>query len=109
MFDLEANKPIALRLIDTFNGRRLDLLEDVLHPEIPGPRNLSLPAHMLDNCLILRGADGYGEARLSRVFDARRHERYPAAVLVAKPEDDVVEGSSTSMRSRVGSLGGRVR
>jgi hypothetical protein len=33
MFDLEANKSIALRLIEVFNGRRLDLLEDVLHPE----------------------------------------------------------------------------
>ena len=33
MFDLEANKAVALRLIEVFNGRRLDLLEDVLHPE----------------------------------------------------------------------------
>jgi len=33
MFDLETNKAIALRLIEVFNGRRLDLLEDVLHPE----------------------------------------------------------------------------
>jgi predicted ester cyclase len=33
MFDLEANKAIALRLVEGFNGRRLDLLEDVLHPE----------------------------------------------------------------------------
>jgi predicted ester cyclase len=37
MFDLEANKAIVLRLIeDVFNGRRLDLLEDVLHPEFRG-------------------------------------------------------------------------
>src|SRR4029077_3360445 len=33
MFDLEANKAVALRLVEVFNGRRLDLLEDVLHPE----------------------------------------------------------------------------
>jgi predicted ester cyclase len=33
MFDLEANEAIALRLVEVFNGRRLDLLEDVLHPE----------------------------------------------------------------------------
>jgi hypothetical protein len=26
MFDLEANKSIALRLVEVFNGRRLDLL-----------------------------------------------------------------------------------
>jgi FAD binding domain len=42
--------------------------------------------------LILRGADGYDEARFARVFNARRPERYPAALLVAESEDDVVEG-----------------
>ena len=36
MLDLETNKAIALRLIEVFNGRRLDLLEDVLHPEFHG-------------------------------------------------------------------------
>ena len=36
MFDLSANKAIALRLVEVFNGRRLDLLEDVLHPEFRG-------------------------------------------------------------------------
>jgi predicted ester cyclase len=34
--DLEANKAVALRLIEVFNGRRLDLLEDVLHREFRG-------------------------------------------------------------------------
>ena len=35
--DPEANKAIALRLVeDVFNGRRLELLEDVLHPEFRG-------------------------------------------------------------------------
>jgi predicted ester cyclase len=33
---LEANKSIALRLVELFNDRRLDLLEDVLHPEFRG-------------------------------------------------------------------------
>jgi hypothetical protein len=33
MFDLEANKAIALPLVEVFNGRRLKLLEDELHPE----------------------------------------------------------------------------
>jgi FAD/FMN-containing dehydrogenase len=47
---------------------------------------------MVDDRLILRGADGYDEARFARVFNARRPERYPAAVLVAESEDDVVEG-----------------
>jgi predicted ester cyclase len=36
MFDLETNKAIALRLVEVFNGRRLDLLEEVLHPEFHG-------------------------------------------------------------------------
>jgi predicted ester cyclase len=36
MFDLETNKAVALRLIEVFNSRRLDLLEDVLHPEFRG-------------------------------------------------------------------------
>src|SRR5215472_11576539 len=36
MSDLEANKAIVLRLIEVFNDRRLDLLEDVLHPEFRG-------------------------------------------------------------------------
>src|SRR5690242_21471203 len=31
--DPEENKAVALRLAEVFNGRRLDLLEDVLHPE----------------------------------------------------------------------------
>jgi ketosteroid isomerase-like protein len=34
--ELETNKAIVLRLIEVFNGRRLDLLEDVLHPEFRG-------------------------------------------------------------------------
>jgi predicted ester cyclase len=33
MLDLKANKAIALRLVEVFNGRQLELLEDVLHPE----------------------------------------------------------------------------
>jgi FAD/FMN-containing dehydrogenase len=42
--------------------------------------------------LIRRGAAGYEEARVGRVFNARRPERYPAAVLQAASEDDVVAG-----------------
>ena len=47
---------------------------------------------MVDDRLILRGADGYDEARFARVFNARRPERYPVAVLVAESENDIVEG-----------------
>jgi predicted ester cyclase len=38
MSDLETNKAIAQRLIEVFNSRQLDLLEDVLHPEFRGRR-----------------------------------------------------------------------
>ena len=47
---------------------------------------------MVNERLILRGAHGYDEARFARVFNARHPERYPAAVLVAESEFDVVEG-----------------
>ena len=36
MSNVEANKATALRLIEVFNSRQLDLLEDVLHPEFRG-------------------------------------------------------------------------
>jgi predicted ester cyclase len=36
MCDLETNKAVALRLIEVFNGRQLDQLGDVLHPEFRG-------------------------------------------------------------------------
>ncbi len=42
--DLETNKAIALRLVEVFNGRRLDLLEDVLHPEFRGRGISAFPA-----------------------------------------------------------------
>ncbi|GAA0941801.1 hypothetical protein GCM10009558_056440 [Virgisporangium aurantiacum] len=42
--------------------------------------------------LVLRGDDGYEEARVGRVFNARRPDRYPAAVLLAADDNDVVTG-----------------
>ena len=36
MVDVDTNKTVALRLIEVFNSRRLDLLDDVLHPEFRG-------------------------------------------------------------------------
>ncbi|WP_426592389.1 FAD-binding protein [Cellulomonas sp. McL0617] len=43
--------------------------------------------------LVLRGDDGYEEARVGRVFNARRPDRFPAAVLDAVDADDVVAGA----------------
>jgi FAD/FMN-containing dehydrogenase len=42
--------------------------------------------------LILRTEEGYEEARVARIYHARHPDRYPAAVLVAANERDVVEG-----------------
>ena len=42
--------------------------------------------------LVRRGEDGYEEARVGRVFNARRPDRFPAAVLEARDADDVVAG-----------------
>ena len=39
-----------------------------------------------------RGDPGYEDARIGRIFNARRPDRYPAAVLLAADEDDVVAG-----------------
>ena len=42
--------------------------------------------------IIWRSDTGYQEARVGRVFNSRRPERYPAAVLLAGSDDDVVAG-----------------
>ena len=42
--------------------------------------------------LLLRGEPGYEQARTGRIFNARRPDRFPAAVLEARCDDDVIEG-----------------
>ena len=42
--------------------------------------------------LLLRGDEGYEEARVGRIFNARRPGRYPAAVLEVADAQDVVAG-----------------
>jgi FAD/FMN-containing dehydrogenase len=44
-------------------------------------RRLILPAH-----------DGYEQARVGRIFNARRPQRYPAAILFAETDADIVAG-----------------
>ena len=46
----------------------------------------------LSDRLLLRGEKGYEEARIGRIFNARLPDRYPAAVLLAETEEDVVDG-----------------
>ena len=42
--------------------------------------------------LFLRGDPGYEQARTGRIFNARRPDRFPAAVLLAAGDDDVIAG-----------------
>jgi FAD/FMN-containing dehydrogenase len=42
--------------------------------------------------LLLRGEPGYEQARTGRIFNARRPDRFPAAVLLAASDGDVIEG-----------------
>jgi len=48
--------------------------------------------------LVLRGEPGYGQARVGRIFNARRPDRFPAAVLLAADDDDVIEGVRLAAR-----------
>jgi FAD/FMN-containing dehydrogenase len=50
------------------------------------------PRERLAGRLMLRGEPGYEQARVGRVFNARRPDRFPAAVLLAADEDDVIAG-----------------
>ena len=50
------------------------------------------PRERLAGRLVLRGEPGYEQARVGRVFNARRPDRFPAAVLLAADEDDVIAG-----------------
>jgi FAD/FMN-containing dehydrogenase len=42
--------------------------------------------------LVLRGEPLYEQARTRRIFNARRPDRFPAAVLLAESDNDVIEG-----------------
>jgi FAD/FMN-containing dehydrogenase len=42
--------------------------------------------------LLMRGEPGYEQARVGRIFNARRPDRFPAAVLEAVSDDDVIAG-----------------
>jgi FAD/FMN-containing dehydrogenase len=42
--------------------------------------------------LLMRGEPGYEQARVGRIFNARRPDRFPAAVLLAGNDDDVMMG-----------------
>ena len=56
------------------------------------PRPMTAAHGQLAGRLLLRGEPGYEQARVGRVFNARRPDRFPAAVLLAADEDDVIAG-----------------
>jgi FAD/FMN-containing dehydrogenase len=51
-----------------------------------------MSAQVTTGRLLLRGDDGYEEAPVGRIFNARRPDLYPAAILEAADEQDVVAG-----------------
>ena len=50
------------------------------------------PRERLAGRLLHRGEPGYEQARIGRIFNARRPDRFPVAVLLAADEDDVIAG-----------------
>jgi predicted ester cyclase len=89
MPDLNANKAIALRLVEVFNDRRLDLLEDVLHPEFRGRGISAFPP--------VDPEDGPGAQR-------KLYEMFYQAIPDARAEvlDVVAEGDKVVLVDRFG-------
>jgi predicted ester cyclase len=87
--DLEANKALILRLVEAFNDHRLDLVEEVLHPEIRG-----------------RGISAFPSVPLEVGTGARRrlYEMFYQALPDARVEvlDVVAEGDKVVILDRVG-------
>jgi FAD/FMN-containing dehydrogenase len=50
------------------------------------------PRGRLAGRLLLRGDPGYEQARVGPIFNARRPDRFPAGVLLARCDNDVIEG-----------------
>ena len=66
-------------------------------------------ANAYDGTLIVRGDDGYEQARRAAVWNARTPERYPDAIVLASSEADVVRAvSDTRLSSRRGAGAGRI-
>jgi predicted ester cyclase len=86
---LEANKAIALRLIEVFNSRQLDLLEDVLHPEFRGREISAFPPE----------GPGVGPGARRKLY-----ETFYQAIPDARAEvlDVVAEGDKVELVDRFG-------
>lgn len=53
---------------------------------------MTVPAEQLDGALVHRGEPGYEQARLDAVWNARKPDRFPDAILLARGDGDVVGG-----------------
>jgi predicted ester cyclase len=84
-----ANKAIVLRLVEVFNGRRLDLLGDVLHPEFRGRGISAFPPE----------GPGAGPAARRKLY-----ETFYQAIPDARAEvlDVVAEGDKVVLVDRFG-------
>ena len=56
------------------------------------PRETKGAHDRLAGRLVLRGGPGYEQARVGRIFNARRPDRFPKAVLLAEDDHDVITG-----------------
>ena len=56
------------------------------------PRETKGAHDRLAGRLVLRGDPGYEQARVGRIFNARRPDRFPKAVLLAEDDHDVITG-----------------
>ncbi|MBV9367327.1 MAG: FAD-binding oxidoreductase [Solirubrobacterales bacterium] len=55
----------------------------------------------VDADIVWRGDAGYEEARVARLFNARRPDRFPGGVLVAQSENDVIAGVRLARERRL--------
>ena len=55
----------------------------------------------VDPNIVWRGDAGYEEARVARLFNARRPDRFPGGVLVAQSENDVIAGVRLARERRL--------
>ena len=53
---------------------------------------MATPATKLQGALLRSGEPGYEEARLAAVWNARKPNRYPDAILIARSDEDVMAG-----------------
>jgi Dehydrogenases with different specificities (related to short-chain alcohol dehydrogenases) len=104
----EHRRPRAAGPVGAAGGRRPGDLVPVLGRGVPRERrehsrrrrrggggvtaSVEEARRQLAGRLLLRGEPGYEQARVGRVFNARRPDRFPAAVLLAADEDDVIAG-----------------